>query len=186
MKRHVCNLRLPAPHSSPDFKPTWQTPMFVAGRDKRPAFFFVCHVSCHRMRACVGFDQVLFHVLLGPWMRIRVSGGISGGSVWLFPRKLWPPASQTLTFHRFRSVHIPYCTQYILSYGMVKAPLFFVSNRFVRLKGRFFYRMVDDSLPQWIRTYPVDAAPRTGDGLFPGEVIEVTQVCVVFVLESMR
>ncbi|CAN0100971.1 unnamed protein product [Scytosiphon promiscuus] len=44
------------------------------------------------------------------------------------------------------------------------------------LKGRFFYRMVDDSLPQWIRTYPEDAAPRTGDGLFPGEVIEVTQV----------
>lgn len=46
----------------------------------------------------------------------------------------------------------------------------------VRLKGRFFYRMVDDSLPQWIRTYPEDAAPRTGDGLFPGEVIEVAQV----------
>lgn len=44
------------------------------------------------------------------------------------------------------------------------------------LRGRFFYRMVDDSLPQWIRTYPEDAAPRTGDGLFPGEVIEVTQV----------
>ncbi|CAM9178970.1 unnamed protein product, partial [Hapterophycus canaliculatus] len=44
------------------------------------------------------------------------------------------------------------------------------------LKGRFFYRMVDDSLPQWIRTYPEEAAPRTGDGLFPGEVIEVTQV----------
>lgn len=46
----------------------------------------------------------------------------------------------------------------------------------VRLKGRFFHRMVDDSLPQWIRTYPEEAAPRTGDGLFPGEVIEVTQV----------
>eukprot|EP00752_Nemacystus_decipiens_P009414 g8417.t1 len=44
------------------------------------------------------------------------------------------------------------------------------------LKGRFFYRMVDDSLPQWIRTYPEEAAPRTGDGLFPGEVIEVAQV----------
>lgn len=36
--------------------------------------------------------------------------------------------------------------------------------------------MVDDTLPQWIRTYPEDAAPRTGDGLFPGEVIEVAQV----------
>lgn len=40
--------------------------------------------------------------------------------------------------------------------------------------------MVDDSLPQWIRTYPEDAAPRTGDGLFPGEVIEVTQVRVCY------
>lgn len=49
---------------------------------------------------------------------------------------------------------------------------------FIRLKGRFFYRMVDDSLPQWIRTYPEEAAPRTGDGLFPGEVIEVAQVNV--------
>lgn len=38
--------------------------------------------------------------------------------------------------------------------------------------------MVEDALPQWIRTYPEDAAPRTGDGLFPGEVIEVSQVCV--------
>ncbi|CAM9166452.1 unnamed protein product [Ascophyllum nodosum] len=44
------------------------------------------------------------------------------------------------------------------------------------LKGRYFYRMIDDALPQWIRTYPEEAAPRTGDGLFPGEVIEVTQV----------
>lgn len=43
-------------------------------------------------------------------------------------------------------------------------------------KGRFFYRMVEDALPQWIRTYPEEAAPRTGDGLFPAEVIEVTQV----------
>lgn len=30
--------------------------------------------------------------------------------------------------------------------------------------------------PQWIHTYPLDAAPRTGEGLFPGEVIEVVQV----------
>lgn len=45
-----------------------------------------------------------------------------------------------------------------------------------RLKGQFFYRMVLGVLPQWIRTYPEDAAPRTGEGLFPGEVIEVDQV----------
>lgn len=54
------------------------------------------------------------------------------------------------------------------------------------LKGRFFYRMVDDSLPQWIRTYPVDSAPRTGDGLFPGEVIEVTQVCTACTVVKAR
>lgn len=28
----------------------------------------------------------------------------------------------------------------------------------------------------YLRTYPEEEAPRTGDGLFPGEVIEVTQV----------
>ncbi|CAM9932796.1 unnamed protein product [Scytosiphon promiscuus] len=44
------------------------------------------------------------------------------------------------------------------------------------LKGRFFYRMVPDVLPQWIRSVPEEAAPRTGDGLFPGEVIEIVQV----------
>ncbi|CAM9355556.1 unnamed protein product [Discosporangium mesarthrocarpum] len=44
------------------------------------------------------------------------------------------------------------------------------------IKGRFFYRMVVNALPQWIRTYPEAHAPRTGDGLFPGEVIEVDQV----------
>eukprot|EP00903_Cladosiphon_okamuranus_P011132 g10508.t1 len=44
------------------------------------------------------------------------------------------------------------------------------------LKGQFFYRMVLDVQPQWIRTYPEDAAPRTGEGLFPGEIIEVVQV----------
>lgn len=54
------------------------------------------------------------------------------------------------------------------------------------MKGRFFYRMVDDSLPQWIRTYPEEAAPRTGDGLFPGEVIEVTQVRAHVVLPRGR
>ncbi len=42
--------------------------------------------------------------------------------------------------------------------------------------GRYFYRMVDGALPQWIRAYPEPDAPRTGEGLFPGEVIEVVQV----------
>mmetsp|Transcript_9767 Transcript_9767/g.14692 ORF Transcript_9767/g.14692 Transcript_9767/m.14692 type:complete len:1438 (-) Transcript_9767:159-4472(-) len=40
---------------------------------------------------------------------------------------------------------------------------------------RAFYLMVPDAAPQWIRTYPEYDAPRTGDGLFPGEVIEVVQ-----------
>lgn len=39
-----------------------------------------------------------------------------------------------------------------------------------------FYRMKPESLPQWIRTDPELEAPRTGDGLFEGEVMEVTQV----------
>ncbi|CAM9581772.1 unnamed protein product [Pylaiella littoralis] len=43
-------------------------------------------------------------------------------------------------------------------------------------RGRFFYRMVAGSTPQWILTHPMSNAPRTGDGLFPGEVIDVTQV----------
>eukprot|EP00904_Undaria_pinnatifida_P011109 jgi/Undpi1/7128/HiC_scaffold_22.g09602.m1 len=43
-------------------------------------------------------------------------------------------------------------------------------------RGRFFYRMVEGSTPQWILTHPMAKAPRAGDGLFPGEVIEVTQV----------
>ena len=51
--------------------------------------------------------------------------------------------------------------------------------RQLRLKGQFFYRMVDGSQPQWIRTFPEEAAPRTGDGVFPGEVIEVTQVSLL-------
>lgn len=50
------------------------------------------------------------------------------------------------------------------------------------MKGQFFYRMVDDSQPQWIRTFPEEAAPRTGDGVFPGEVIEITQVSVLHAL----
>lgn len=45
-----------------------------------------------------------------------------------------------------------------------------------RRKGRFFYRMVEGATPQWILTFPTPKAPRTGDGLFPGEVIEVMQV----------
>ncbi|CBJ30507.1 conserved unknown protein [Ectocarpus siliculosus] len=52
--------------------------------------------------------------------------------------------------------------------------------------GRFFYRMVDDALPQWIRTYPEQAAPRTGDGLFPGEVIEVAQTLTNKETEFLR
>lgn len=33
--------------------------------------------------------------------------------------------------------------------------------------------------PQWIRRFPLKEAPRTGDGLFEGEIIEVSQVMVM-------
>lgn len=46
--------------------------------------------------------------------------------------------------------------------------------------------MVEGSVPQWILTHPMGKAPRTGDGLFPGEVIEVTQVSVGNVLQHKR
>lgn len=46
----------------------------------------------------------------------------------------------------------------------------------IRVNVRSFYRMLAGSPPQWILTYPEDAAPRTGDGLFPGDVVEVVQV----------
>lgn len=42
--------------------------------------------------------------------------------------------------------------------------------------GQFFYKMAPGIKPQWIRTYPELESPRTGDGLFADEVIEVTQV----------
>ncbi|CAM9751152.1 unnamed protein product, partial [Sphacelaria rigidula] len=53
-------------------------------------------------------------------------------------------------------------------------------------KGRFFYRMVEGATPQWILTFPTPKAPRTGDGLFPGEVIEVMQVLVADDLTYLR
>eukprot|EP00611_Tribonema_gayanum_P023585 TRINITY_DN4993_c0_g1_i2.p1 TRINITY_DN4993_c0_g1~~TRINITY_DN4993_c0_g1_i2.p1 ORF type:complete len:285 (+),score=71.93 TRINITY_DN4993_c0_g1_i2:149-1003(+) len=40
---------------------------------------------------------------------------------------------------------------------------------------REFLRMVDDSPSQWIRAFPESDAPRTGEGLFAGNVIEVVQ-----------
>lgn len=46
------------------------------------------------------------------------------------------------------------------------------------LKGRFFYRMNKTALPQWIRAFPEESSPRTGDGVFPGDAIEVSQVGV--------
>lgn len=46
--------------------------------------------------------------------------------------------------------------------------------------------MVEGSIPQWILTFPTTKAPRTGDGLFPGEVIEVAQVLVAEELTFLR
>eukprot|EP00903_Cladosiphon_okamuranus_P006316 g6191.t2 len=43
------------------------------------------------------------------------------------------------------------------------------------VKVRAFYRMLPGSPSQWILTYPEEAAPRTGDGLFPGDIVEVVQ-----------
>lgn len=47
-----------------------------------------------------------------------------------------------------------------------------------RTTGQFFYKMAPDAKPYfvWIRAYPEIESPRTGEGLFAGEVIEVTQV----------
>lgn len=45
--------------------------------------------------------------------------------------------------------------------------------------GQFFYKMKAGIKPQWIRTYPEMDSPRTGDGLFADEVIEVTQAVTV-------
>eukprot|EP00904_Undaria_pinnatifida_P007215 jgi/Undpi1/3623/HiC_scaffold_16.g06993.m1 len=42
--------------------------------------------------------------------------------------------------------------------------------------GRFFYGMPESGASQWIYTHPEEGAPRTGEGIFPQEVIEVTQL----------
>ncbi len=41
---------------------------------------------------------------------------------------------------------------------------------------RFFGRMPEDSTPQWISTLPEEGAPRTGEGVFSSEILEVVQV----------
>lgn len=45
-----------------------------------------------------------------------------------------------------------------------------------RTEGRFFYEMPETGASQWIYTHPVEGAPRTGEGIFPSEVVEVVQV----------
>ncbi|CAM9665996.1 unnamed protein product [Ascophyllum nodosum] len=42
-------------------------------------------------------------------------------------------------------------------------------------RGRFFYGMPETGASQWIYTHPEEGAPRTGEGIFPLEVIEVIQ-----------
>eukprot|EP00752_Nemacystus_decipiens_P008749 g7810.t1 len=44
---------------------------------------------------------------------------------------------------------------------------------------RSFYRMLAGSPSQWILTYPEETAPRTGEGLFAGDIIEVVQELTV-------
>lgn len=41
---------------------------------------------------------------------------------------------------------------------------------------QLFYQMDADAKPQWVVAYPEADSPRTGDGLFAGEIIEVLQV----------
>lgn len=45
-----------------------------------------------------------------------------------------------------------------------------------RTRGRYFYGMPEAGASQWIYTHPEEKAPRTGEGIFPLEVVEVTQV----------
>lgn len=45
-----------------------------------------------------------------------------------------------------------------------------------RITLQSFYQMDVDATPQWVIAYPEADSPRTGDGLFAGEVIEVLQV----------
>lgn len=45
-----------------------------------------------------------------------------------------------------------------------------------RTEGRFFYGMPESGASQWIYTHPEEGAPRTGEGIFPMEVVEVVQV----------
>ena len=49
-------------------------------------------------------------------------------------------------------------------------------SKLARTLGTFFFRMALGARPQWIRSFPLVESPRTGEGLFEGEVIEVTQV----------
>eukprot|EP00903_Cladosiphon_okamuranus_P011080 g10459.t1 len=46
-------------------------------------------------------------------------------------------------------------------------------------KGRFFYGMPETGASQWIYTHPEEGAPRTGEGIFPMEVLEVVQLLPV-------
>lgn len=45
-----------------------------------------------------------------------------------------------------------------------------------RTRGRYFYGMPEAGASQWIYTHPEEKAPRTGEGIFPLEVVEVIQV----------
>lgn len=69
-----------------------------------PIFYFdlrALHAEAQYLYFVV--KQFLLDVLLRPrvQMRLRVRDGVSRGSGCFFPRLLWPPASQTPTFHHF-------------------------------------------------------------------------------------
>lgn len=63
---------------------------------------------------------------------------------------------------------------YVTSSTIVRACIYCFG--LFRTEGRFFYGMPESGASQWIYTHPEDGAPRTGEGIFPMEVVEVVQV----------
>ncbi|CAM9568889.1 unnamed protein product [Phaeothamnion confervicola] len=52
--------------------------------------------------------------------------------------------------------------------------------------GQFLYQMVETAAPQWIRTDPDHFAPYTGEGIFPGDTVEVVQILSRNGIEYLR
>lgn len=68
---------------------------------------------------------------------------------------------------------VPICARHASLLALIVWSLFYDD----RTEGRFFYGMPESGASQWIYTHPEEGAPRTGEGIFPMEVVEVVQVC---------